>query len=83
MPDPTKKTWLDNLPTDVYSRLCACHSLKSDIVPLTQARWASIKERPGLTKEDALVDVLDLLDSNSQYCDLTREEYDNILAQIY
>ena len=76
------KRWTDNLPTDVYSRLCACRSLKSDIVPLTQARWAAIKEKPGFTKEDALVDVLDLLDSNSQYCDLTREEYDDILSKI-
>jgi hypothetical protein len=38
------------------------------------------KDREGYTKEDALVCVLDLLDCNSQYIDLTRAEYDALKA---
>lgn len=84
MPDPMKKTWLDNLPGDVRERLGNCMSRKSDIVPLCRARWAYLKTRPEKWEpEDALVSVLELLDCNGQYFDPTREEYDDILAQIY
>lgn len=75
-------TWTDRLPSDVYRRLANCRSYKEDIVPLAQAKWASKKAVPGYTKEDALIQILELLDSNSQPFDLTRREYDDILSEI-
>ena len=78
----TMTKWTYYLPSDVYSRLCRCASLKSDILPLAQAKWESIKDNTNHCKEDALVDVLELLDCNGNYFDLTREEYDSILSQM-
>lgn len=79
--------WTDYLADDVYRRLCECRSTKSDIVPLTQAKWTKIKSiqsdiKYGATKADALVLVLEHLDFNNQYFDLTKDEWDNILSQI-
>lgn len=78
--------WTDTLNSAVYERLCNCRSRKSDIKELVQARWAWMKrtgkDKQGFTKEDALVDVLDLLDSNNQYTDLTRDEWDDILQSV-
>lgn len=72
--------WTDHLPADVYTRLCNCRSRREDIETLVNTRWWYMKEtgkdKEGFTKEDALVYILDLLDSNSQYIDLTRVEYD-------
>lgn len=76
------KKWTDALNTDVYQRLCACCSTKDDIITLTQAKWASLKQKQGYTKEDALISVLELLDCNSICFDLTTEEYENILHEI-
>lgn len=81
------KKWVDYLPCDVYKRLCECRSTKSDLVPLTQAKWIMIQnnhsdELFGATKDDALVLVLDHLDWNNQYFDLTKDEWDNIVAQV-
>lgn len=74
-----KKHWTDNLSNDVYTRLANCRTRKSDIKELVNAKWISFKENGkadrGFTKEDALVDILELLDSNSCYFDLTPEEY--------
>ena len=36
------------------------------------------KREQGFTKEDALVQILDLLDSNGQFFDLSRAEYDGL-----
>lgn len=73
------KKWTDALSDEILNRLCNCVSRKSDIGPLVNARWAWMKEqgkdKQGFIKEDALVDVLDLLDSNSNYFDLTEDEY--------
>ena len=77
-----KKKWTDLLEAGVYVRLCECRSRKEDILPLAQAKWATIKSNPDYTKADALVEVLDLLDCNSQFFDLTRDEYDDILNSI-
>ncbi len=74
--------WTDNLPDEVYNRLCNCRSLKSDISILTQARWNHIKTKEGYCKEDALVYILELLDANSQDIDLTKDEYNDILYSI-
>lgn len=74
--------WTDNLPDAVYNRLCNCRNLKSDISILVQARWNYLKTKEGYCKEDALVYILELLDSNSQDIDLTRDEYNDILYSI-
>ena len=75
--------WLDALPSDARSRLANCKSTKEDILLLAKAKWAQLKKREGgWAREDALVAVLELLDCNSQDFDLTREEYDGIIAQL-
>lgn len=75
--------WTDLLEESVRARLGNCCSRKSDILPLAQAKWAVLKNKPGgYTREDALVCVLELLDCNSQFFDLTREEYDDIISSI-
>ena len=76
------KKWTDLLEEGVCVRLAECRSRKADILPLAQAKWATIKNDPDFTKEDALVQVLELLDCNSKFFDLTRDEYDNILNSI-
>ena len=79
------KKWTDKLPEDVYSRLCNCRTIKSDIQILTNVKWALYKEigkdKKGFTKEDALVSVLELLDCNNTYFDLTEEEYDSLINE--
>lgn len=69
----------DRLPSEVYERLCACRNVKSDIPIMVNVKWQIMKERgldaKGYTKEDALVSILELLDANSQYYDLTKDEY--------
>ena len=78
--------WIDRLEYGVYERLVNCKSKKSDIEPLVNAKWASMKEagkdKEGFTKEDALASVLELLDSNSQDFDLTEDEYNELIREI-
>ena len=77
-----KEHWTDKLNEQVRLRLCECRNIKADLPVLVNTRWAWYKEqgkdKQGFKKEDALVDVLELLDCNSQWdlADLTREEYD-------
>lgn len=77
-----KKTWMDNLSSGVCERLGACRTVKADLPELVNAKWLSYQENgkaeKGFTKEDALVAVLELLDCNSCYFDLTRDEYDDL-----
>lgn len=76
------KHWTDKLPEDVYSRLCNCRSRRSDLTTLVDVKWAVMvsvgKKAAGFTKEDALVSILDLLDCNGQFFDLSQAEYDGI-----
>lgn len=76
------KKWTDLLPEDVSRRLAGCHNTRADIQILVNVKWVFMKEqgkdKKGFTKEDALVDILELLDSNSQYIDLSREEYNEL-----
>ena len=76
------KRWTDNLPEDVYNRLCNCRSRRSDIETLVNVKWRSMieagKKEQGFTKEDALVSILDLLDCNGQFFDLSQAEYDSL-----
>ena len=79
-----KKGFLDRLPADVYSRFCECHTRREDLPVLVDCYWASMVERgddkKGFKKEDALVSVLDWLDCNSCWFDLTRDEYNSLIA---
>lgn len=77
-----KQKWIDLLNEDVYERLCNCCSRKSDILPLTQAKWSFFKDKKDYDKEQALAEVLELLDCNSQFFDLSATEYGNILSEI-
>lgn len=77
-----KKHWTDTLQNDVYARLCNCHTIKADLPQLVNAKWLSYKENgkeeQGFIKEDALVAVLELLDCNSCYFDLSEDEYNKL-----
>lgn len=76
--------WLQHLSSDVYMRLSNCRTIRSDLQELVNAKWLSYKENgkaeQGFTKEDALVAVLEFLDSNSQSFDLTEDEYNELSA---
>ena len=76
------KKWTDLLDSDVYQRLANCTSVKADVLPLAQAKWAIMKHSDGFCKEDALVSVLDLLDCNSSQICLTADEYNEVLEGI-
>ncbi len=77
-----RKGWLKYLSPDVYDRLCSCKTIRADLQELVNAKWLFYKEAgkadQGFTKEDALVDVLELLDCNSRYFDLTVDEYNEL-----
>lgn len=77
-----QKKWTDLLDQDVYNRLANCRSKKEDVLPLAQAKWATLKQKEGFGKEDALIAILELLDCNSCEVDLSLEDYNNILCQI-
>ena len=75
------KKWYESLSEEVYMRLAECRSTKADILPLARARWFYVAPK-GFAKEDALVYVLELLDSNGRNFDLTIDEYNDILNSI-
>lgn len=76
--------WTDRLKSDVLERLNNCKSIKADIPELVNAKWDLLKEKgkdkEGYTKEDALVDILELLESNGQDfgAELTVDEYNEL-----
>lgn len=76
------KDWKDYLSNEVYIRLCDCRTIRSDIPQLVNAKWKSYQESgkadKGFTKEDCLIAILELLESNSCYFDLTEDEYKEI-----
>lgn len=78
----SNKKWIDFLPEDVYQRLANCNSVKSDIPALVGAKWREYRElgkdKCGLTKEDALISVLELLYCNSCDIELTSDEYQEL-----
>ena len=77
-----KPKWTDALTSEVYDRLCSCTTIRSDLHDLVNAKWTWFKkngrDKQGFTKEDALVSVLELLDCNSIYIDLTVDEYNEL-----
>lgn len=76
------KNWKDYLPEEVYIRLCDCRTIKTDIQQLVNAKWKSYQENgkadQGFTKEDCLIVILELLECNSCYFDLTKDEYNEL-----
>lgn len=76
------KKWTENLPADIYTRLCNCKTRKEDLQTLVNAKWRAYKEegkeKRRFTKEDALIEILELLDCNSIIIDLTEEEYNEL-----
>ena len=74
--------WTDYLPEAVYTRLCNCQTLKTDLPVLVSAKWRDYvkagKDKAGFTKEDALISVLELLDCNSCGIELTKDEYNDL-----
>lgn len=74
-----KAHWTDSLNDAVYTRLCNCRTIKADIPQLVNAKWASYpaEAKAVLTKQDALVDVLELLEENSCFFDLTAQEIES------
>lgn len=79
------KKWTEYLSADVYRRLCECRTRREDLRPLVDAKWYAMKQagkdKDGFTKEDALVQILDWCDSNDQWFDLTRAEYDALKGE--
>lgn len=78
--------WTTYLPGDIYERLCSCHNSKSDLPILVNTRWGWMREQTkykGFVKEDALVYILGMLESNSQYrlTDLTVDEYNELAGR--
>lgn len=73
--------WTYKLHGDVSLRLSECRTIKEDLPTLVNVAWEWMKEKNSeLTKEDALIDVLELLDANSQWelADLTVDEYNEL-----
>ena len=77
------RKWTDRIPSEIHERLCECRNLKKDIKPMMEARWAEMveagKDKEGFTREDALVYILEWMDWNNQWFDLTREEYNALI----
>lgn len=76
------KKWHEHLTDDVYNRLCNCKTIKNDLEQLVNAKWLNYqekgKDKEGFTKEDALVDILELLDCNGFDADLSHDEYNSL-----
>lgn len=72
--------WTNGLSSEVYERLCNCTTRKDDLSALVNARWNWYKRqgKEGVTKEAALIDVLELLDCNGKQFDLTIEEWNEL-----
>ena len=82
MKNPTH--WTKYLPYAVYARLAECHTRKADLPILLEAKWQWAQDTgrySGYTKEDFLVDILDLLDCNGldSVTELTQEEWNNLV----
>lgn len=76
-------SWFDCLPYNVRLRLAQCQTTKGDLPILLDAKWQWAQDMGhynGRTKEDILVDILDLLDCNGLdgVTELTIEEWRNL-----
>ena len=75
--------WLDYLPHNVYMRLAQCQTIKEELSILLDAKWQWAQNEGrynSYTKDDMLVDILDLLDCNGLeiVTELTIEEWRNL-----
>lgn len=73
-------SWFDYLPYNVRLRLAQCQTTKDDLSILLDAKWQWTQDTGhyrGHTKDDVLVDILDLLDRNGldNVTQLTMEEW--------
>lgn len=75
------KTWTEALPEEVYNRLCNCTTIRSDLSILFKTKW-NFKKKTGIDKEDVLISILELLESNNRDFDLTKEEYSELLKEV-
>ena len=77
--------WTDLLNEDQYIRLCECRSIMADVPALIQTQWAwnQINHKK-MTKEDTVVQILELLDANSQWglAAVATEEFDELINGI-
>lgn len=75
------KKWTDGLSNGVYTRLCECRTIKSDLAELVKCKYAYSEYSPSIiyTKEDALIYVLELLDANGIEIDMTLDEYRDLI----
>lgn len=78
------KNWADSLPKDVYNRLANCCTRKSDLLILLETLWnwaQNTGHYDGYTKEDHLINILNLLDANGQefITDLTVDEWTDLI----
>lgn len=78
-------SWIEHLPSDVHSRLSNCCTIKADLPFLVNTKWWDMqekgKDKEGFTKEDALICILEHLDCNDQFFDLTKEEYNELKGE--
>ena len=75
--------WLDYLPHNVYMRLVQYKTIKEELSILLDAKWQWAQNEGrynSYTKDDMLVDILDLLDCNGLeiVTELTIEEWRNL-----
>ena len=79
-------SWLDYPPYNVRLRLAQCQTTKGDLSILLDAKWQWVQDTGhyrGCSKDDILVDILDLLDCNglNSITELTTEEWRNLVKQ--
>lgn len=77
-------SWIDYLPYNVRLRLAQCQTTKADLPILLDAKWQWTQDTGhyrGHTKDNILVDILDLLDCNGldSVTQLTMEEWSNLV----
>lgn len=84
----TNSQWTNSIPLDVYMRLCDCQTTKEDLPILVKAKWSHTDKEPThgafkgpYTKEDALIDILEMLDCNGldNVTELTQEEWEELV----
>lgn len=81
------KEWYDYLDEPIYRRLCECRTIKADLPALVNAKFRSFKDlgkqgELGYTKEDALIEVLKLLDCNGFDADISVAEYNSLKEDV-
>ena len=72
------KLW-EGLDSEVLMRLCDCRSRQTDILPLAKCVYKNKKMKD---KESALLYVLEHLECNMQYFDLTEDEWNDIITKM-